>query len=100
MTGIALQRTMSNPHIGDATMIMRRENPVEQQGRKSSETRPFYLPAEERIKELTQAILDSTDAGVTGCLRLWAQEIEAQCDLIESMRRKKGEQERREQDQN
>lgn len=73
---------------------------MERQGRKSSETRPFYLPAEERIKELAQAILDSTDAGVTECLRLWAQEIEAQCDLIEHMRKRKGEQERHGKHQN
>lgn len=64
---------------------------MEQRGKKLSKTRPFYLPAEERIKELAQAILDSTDTGLTECLRLWAQEIEAQCDLIERMRRREGE---------
>ena len=68
---------------------------MEEQSKSPVGTRPFYIPAEKRIKELAKAILDSADTGVTECLRLWAQEIEAQCDLIEHMRRRKGEQERR-----
>ena len=49
---------------------------------------PAYIPAENRIKELAEAIIRVSTEGRnhTGLISLWAEEIALQCQLMEKMR--------------
>lgn len=47
--------------------------------------RPYYIAAENRIKELAQAISRYADTGMTENITEWAQEIILQCALLEVM---------------
>ena len=49
-------------------------------------TAPYYVRVSERIRELAQAIERNADSNATVRLRLWAQEISEQCDLLDSLR--------------
>lgn len=52
-------------------------------------TKPYWISASKRISELCEAIKRYTDysaARSTDLIKLWAEEIVMQCEIIEKMR--------------
>lgn len=49
---------------------------------------PAYIPAENRIKELAEAIARTSAEGrvYTGHITMWAREIILQCELMEKIK--------------
>ena len=48
---------------------------------------PYYIRAENRIRELAQTIDRNAESGATAKMVEWAKEIIEQCRLIDSMKK-------------
>lgn len=49
--------------------------------------KPYYIVAEERIKELSEAIVRSyNDETMTGQIIVWAKEIICQCEILDTVK--------------